>query len=260
MSKTVAKAVRALEHVRTGPLTLAALAGRLGVHPSTALRMLAPMLDAGLLARGVDGRYRLGLHLAELGQDVLDQFDLRAAAHPHLVELAAGTGCTAHLAQLVEGAIVYVDKVEAPGVIRTWSRIGRPVPLHTAAASKAILAGLPAPERARLLAGWEFTAHTPHTLTSADALQRHLDEVATRGWATDSAEFEPLVHCVGVALRTPREVAPAAVSLTAVRAAPTTEEIAAQVQRLQQAVAAVSRQLGGHRSGHLDGDTPVARR
>lgn len=240
MSKTVAKALSALEHVRSGPLTLAALAGRLGVHSSTALRMLAPMVDAGLLARGADHRYRLGLHLAELGEEVLESFDLRAVAHPHLVALVAETGCTVHLAQLVEGAIVYIDKVEAPGAIRTWSRIGRPVPLHTAAAAKAVLAGLPAQERRRLLADWVFTRSTPHTLTSADALLRHVDEVAARGWATDSAEFEPLVHCVGVALRT----LPAAVSLTAVREPPGPGEIAAQVRRLQATVRAVERDLG----------------
>lgn len=243
MSKTVAKALSALEHVRSGPLTLAALAGRLGVHSSTALRMLAPMLDAGLLARGADGRYRLGLHLAELGQEVLDQFDLRSAARPHLVELAAETRCTVHLAQLVDDTIVYVDKVEAPGSIRTWSRVGRPVPLHTAAASKAILAGLPAAERERLLDGWEFTAHTPRTLTSAAALLDHVVQVAERGYATDTAEFEPLVHCVGIRLRTPREIAPAALSLTAVREEPTPEEIAALVGRLQATVSAVEKRL-----------------
>lgn len=243
MSKTVAKALSALEHVRPGPLTLAALAARLGVHSSTALRMLAPMLDAGLLARGADGRYRLGLHLAELGQEVLDQFDLRAAAHPHLVDLAAQTRCTVHLAQLVDDTIVYVDKVEAPGSIRTWSRIGRPVPLHTAAASKAILAGLPAAERERLIAGWEFTGHTPRTLTTAAALLDNVAAVAERGYATDTAEFEPLVHCVGIRLRTPREVAPAAVSLTAVREEPAPEEIAALVERLQATVTAVEKGL-----------------
>jgi DNA-binding IclR family transcriptional regulator len=199
----VAKAIEALEHVRSGPLPLSAMADRLGVHSSTALRMLAPMVEAGLLARA-DGRYRLGLHLAEFGQDVLDTLDLRAVAHPQLVALSAATRCTVHLAQLVDDAIVYVDKVEVHGTIRTWSRVGRQVPLHTTAASKAILAGLPAADRDRLLAGWEFTAHSPRTLTGADALKRRLDEVEARGFAIDEAEFDSLVHCVGVPQRTPR--------------------------------------------------------
>lgn len=242
MSKTVAKALSALEHVRSGPLALGVLADRLGVHSSTALRMLAPMLDAGLLSRGADGRYRLGLRLAELGSEVLESLDLRTVAHPHLVELAAEIRCTVHLAQLVDGMIVYVDKVEAPGAVRMWSRIGRPVPLHTAAASKVILAGLPAADRAQLLAAWEFTPHTPHTLTSADALIAHLDEVARRGYATDSAEFEPLVHCVGVALRAASE--PAAISVTAVREPPTPAEVEALAARLRVVAESIEKELG----------------
>lgn len=242
MSKTVAKALDALEHVRAAPLTLTVLAGRLGVHPSTALRLLAPMVDTGLLARGADGRYRLGLRLAELGQEVLESLDLRTAAHPDLVALAAETHCTVHLAQLVDGSIRYVDKVEAEGSMRTWSRVGRSVPLHTAAVSKAILAGLPPAERDALLAGWEFTAHTPRTLTSAAALIAELAEVATTGWAADRAEFEPLVHCVGVALRT--AAAPSAVSLTAVREPPTAGELAAMADRLRVTAGAIERQLG----------------
>lgn len=244
MSKTVTKALGALEYVRAEPLPLGVLAERIGVHPSVALRMLAPMVEAGLLARGKDGRYRLGLNLIGLGQDVLECLHLPDLAHDHLVTLAAETGCTVHLAQLVDEEIVYVDKVDTPAAVRMWSRIGRPVPLHTAAASKAVLAVLNTTTRERLLKRCEFTVYTDHTIPTPDALREHLDEVRTRGWATDSAEFESLVHCVGVPLRTPSGLAPAAVSAAAVREPPTRDEVATLARRLRAVAAGIEHDLG----------------
>ncbi|TCP56373.1 IclR family transcriptional regulator [Tamaricihabitans halophyticus] len=244
MSKTVAKALSALELVRGGSRSLSELADHLGTHASTAMRLLQPVVDAGLLARGADGRYRLGLRLVELGQDAMETLDLRAAAHPYLVELAAQTRCTIHLAQLLDDAIVYADKVEAPGGVRMWSRVGRQVPLHTAAASKAILAGLPPEQRVDLLRGWEFTPYTPRTVADVSELELQLSEVAECGFARDDAEFEPLVHCIGVPLRIPGELAPAAISATAVRERPSDAEVAELVERLRATVTAIQRELG----------------
>lgn len=257
MSKTVAKAIGAFEHVRNEPLPLGVLAERIGVHPSAALRMLAPMVEAGLLARGFDGSYRLGLRLVGLGQEVLESLDLPVIAHDHLVALTAETGCTVHLAQLIDDEIVYVDKADPPSAVRMWSRIGRPVPLHTAAASKAILAWLDEGSRQRLLEGWQFSAYTEHTLRDAGELDTCLERVRARGWATDAAEFEPLVHCVGLALRTPAGVPPAAVSVSAVREPPTAEETEAQVARLRTVATAIENDLGLARTAQGDRGRPA---
>ncbi|WP_433871924.1 IclR family transcriptional regulator [Saccharopolyspora sp. CA-218241] len=244
MSKTVAKAVHVLEELARSPRSLADLARELDVHGSTALRMLQPLVEAGLIAKGSDGRYRLGLRLAEWGQQVLDDLDLRTAARPHLVALAESARATVHLSQLLDDQIVYVDKIEGAATIRTWSRIGRAVPLHTAAAAKAILAGLPPARRDRLLAGHDFTRYTERTITDPRAFRGHLAEVARAGYGTDRAEFEPLVHCLGVAVPGPVD---AAVSVTVVRAEPGSDE--ALLAGLRDAVAAIAAELGHPRRG-----------
>ncbi|MHA6802997.1 IclR family transcriptional regulator [Salinifilum ghardaiensis] len=244
MSKTVDKAVRALEVLAGGPKKISELARELDVHSSTALRMLQPLVDSGMLARGPDGRYRLGLRLADLGQQVLEDMDLRATARPRLVALAEDVRATVHLAQLIDEQIVYVDKIESSASIRTWSRIGRPVPLHTAAASKAILARLPERRREELLAAHSFTRHTENTLADAAALRGHLRGVVERGYATDDAEFEPLVHCVGVAVPANSGQVAAAVSVTTVRARPDPAEQHALVTKLRETAAALGAELG----------------
>ncbi|MFC7341979.1 IclR family transcriptional regulator [Saccharopolyspora griseoalba] len=239
MSKTVGKAVRVLEVLAEEPRGIAELARALGVHHTTALRMLQPLVRGGLIARAADGRYRLGLRLVEYGQQVLDEIDLRVAARPHLLALAESARATAHLVQLVDGRAVYVDKIEGAS-IRTWSRIGRAVSLHTSAAAKAILARLPAEQGERLLAGHDFTRFTDRTITDRAAFRAHLDDVARHGYATDRAEFEPLVHCIGVAV----PGLPAAVSVTLVRTGPREPEPTEQLGALRETVAAITAGLG----------------
>jgi DNA-binding IclR family transcriptional regulator len=244
MSKTVAKAVHVLETLAGAPKTIAELARELGVHSSTALRMLQPLADGGLIARGPDGRYRLGLRLVELGQQVLEEMDLRAVARPHLISLADATSSTVHLAQLVDDQIVYVDKIEGAASIRTWSRIGRAVPLHTAAASKAILAALPAEHRDRLLSAHTFTRYTERTITDEAEFRDHLAEVARLGYATDQAEFEPLVHCIGVGIPDTTGQLAAAVSLTTVRADADPAALEELLGRVRDTATAIAAGLG----------------
>ncbi|MER7080807.1 transcriptional regulator, IclR family [Saccharopolyspora kobensis] len=244
MSKTVAKAVHVLESLAEAPKTIAELARELDVHSSSALRMVQPLADGGLIARGPDNRYRLGLRLVELGQQVLDEMDLRVLARPHLIALADATRATVHLAQLVDDQIVYVDKIEGAATIRTWSRIGRAVPLHTAAASKVILAALPAPHCDRLLAAHTFTRFTERTITDPAEFREHLATVARLGYATDQAEFEPLVHCIGVAIPDATGQLGAAISLTTVRASVEQPVPDKPLHRMREAANAIATALG----------------
>ena len=246
MSKTVAKAVLVLDALAEGPRTASELARGLGVHSSTAMRMLQPMLDAGLLSRGADGRYRLGLRLAELGQQVLEGIDLRSVARPHLIALAEAARATVHLSQLVDDRIVYVDKIEGAATIRTWSRIGRSVPLHTSAAAKVILADLAPEHRRRLLAGHTFTRFTEHTITDPSRLDECIAEAGRRGYATDEAEFEPLVHCLGVGIPDMNGRVSAAVSLTTVRGALDPAEVRRLVPHVRNTASSIATDLGHH--------------
>lgn len=247
MSRTVAKAVVVLNELAEGPRTLSALAKAVGVHSSTAMRMVQPLLEAGLITRGGDGSYRLGLRLAELGQQVIDNLDLRAPARKHLLRLADSTGATIHLAQLIDGAIVYVDKIESNAGVRTWSRIGRQVPLHTSAVSKAILAGLDPAERDQLTARCDFQRYTEATITTPEEFLAELARTGERGYATDFGEFEPLVHCVGVSIPDVSSRVEAAISVTTIQAEPDHRALRQLVGELSAVASAIAADLG-HRS------------
>ena len=90
------------------PLSLAEICQRMGLHKSTAHRSLMVLERNALIERTLENRFRLGLRLYELG----NQIDLRARVYPFFRRLAAEVGETVHLGVLQKTSVVYLDKVE----------------------------------------------------------------------------------------------------------------------------------------------------
>ncbi|MFG3199936.1 IclR family transcriptional regulator [Streptomyces sp. NPDC048208] len=217
MSQTVRRAIDILEFIARGPRTQTEVGDHLGVHRSTALRILESLTDGGLARRLPDGRYAVGHRLAGLAQLALEQFGLKEIAAGHLRALGEHSGHTVHLAAL-EGEIVYVDKVDPVDGVRLYSQIGRPVTLHTAGVAKAILAHVPRASAEALLATCDFAPHTGTTITDPAAYRKALDETRARGFAVDDGEYEDYVNCVAVPVRDSGGEVIAAVSVTALKA------------------------------------------
>ncbi|MDI2098999.1 IclR family transcriptional regulator [Ruicaihuangia caeni] len=249
MSQSIQRAAEVLELVAQEPRTQAEIAARLGVHRSTALRTLQTLCDAGLTRRRADGRYGLGYRLAGLANVAAEQFDLREIARPALERLGRECRHTVHLAALDGDAIVYVDKIEQPGMVRLYSQIGQRVVLHTAGVSKAILAFQPSDVVERMLQGHEFTAHTTTTITNRPDFDRALAAVRERGWAEDDAEYEDFANCVAMPVRDAGDSVVAAVSITSLRASADLGTLRGLTPLLAETTAGISRDLGWRPAG-----------
>jgi IclR family acetate operon transcriptional repressor len=129
---------------RTSELTIAEVAERLGVHRSTASRLLSALERHGLL-ESVPAGYRLGLGVVSLAGLVLNRFPARAVAHDVLRELRDDTGETAYLGLLDGHEVVYIDQVSSPHVAVHGDWVGYRQPL-TAGASGALLLAYQPPE------------------------------------------------------------------------------------------------------------------
>ncbi|MEU7551191.1 IclR family transcriptional regulator [Streptomyces sp. NPDC044571] len=215
MSQSVERALRILPALAGGPASLGDVAEELGVHKSTALRLLRTLHAHGFVYRQADGRYRLGARLFELAAEAVEGLDVRGIAHPHLVELARATGHTVHLALHQDDEVLYVDKVDSRRPVRMYSRIGRPVALTVAAVAKVLLADLPEAEREGLAARIEYPAYTPRSTPDAAAFLRELALVREQGWAADLGGHEESVNCVAAPVRGPDGRAVAALSVSA---------------------------------------------
>ncbi|MER7729903.1 IclR family transcriptional regulator [Streptomyces erythrochromogenes] len=215
MSQSVERALGILPLLAKGPAGLGDVADELGVHKSTALRLLRTLNEGGFVYRCPDGRYRLGARLFALAAEAIENLDVREVARPHLAGLNQATGHTVHLALHQDDEVVYVDKVDSRYPVRMYSRIGRPVPLTVAAVAKLLLADLPEAERRALAHRIDYPRYTARSTPDAEAFLRELDRVREQGWATDLGGHEESINCLGAPVRGPDGRVVAALSVSA---------------------------------------------
>ena len=201
MSQTVLRALSILQDLGTGPKSLDQVATLLGVHKSTALRLLQTLEQEGFARHDENHRYRLGPRLFTLAHQALDDFDIRKLAAPYLAKLNEGHGHTVHLAAYVDGVVVYIDKYDSRHPVRMNSRIGATAPSHCTAVGKVLLAALPEPRRRAAVDRLTYRPYTANTITSPAAFQAELDQVAGQGFAQDRAEHEDYINCVAAPIR-----------------------------------------------------------
>jgi DNA-binding IclR family transcriptional regulator len=244
MSQSLERGLSMLGELARGPQTLDQLAGSLGVHKSTAMRLLRT-LEASRFVRREDAHsYRLGSALFDLANRALEDIDVRRTARSYLVELGERTGHTIHLATFEDDQAVYIDKVDSRHAVRMYSRVGRRAPLHCTAVGKVLVAWWPAGQRAALAERLSYPPLTESTISSADRFLEALDEVRERGYAVDRGEHEDFVHCIGAPIRDSGGHVVAAMSLSAPKVLVDFDGLLALVDDLLRATREVSAEMG----------------
>jgi IclR family transcriptional regulator, KDG regulon repressor len=261
VSQTLDRGLRILELIADQPRRTREIADELGVHHSTALRLLHTLLHRGFIHLEADGRYRLGAAMFRLSNRALEALDLRDIARPHMERLGAQCRETVHLGILEGRQVVYIEKVEAAHPVRMYSRIGAVAPLHCTALAKSILMGIDPSLRDDLLADFDFPRFTDRTHPSAISLTADLEHSAERGFTRDNEEHEPGIHCVAAPVYGANGWTKAAISISAPRSRVTEESLLAFVPALLDATHTLSIELGWQRQPLLEqrgrGDSPT---
>ena len=156
------------------------LAAALGVHKSTAFRLLAALEARGLVEQVSErGRYRLGFGLVRLAGATAARLDLVEQSRPVSRRLAAELGETVNVARLEGDAVVNVDQVLGGATVTTQNWVGQRTPLHATSSGKVLLATADPAERARLLAR-PLDRYTPRPSPTARDLERELARAVAR--------------------------------------------------------------------------------
>ena len=87
-------------------VSLKILAGKAGLHPSTAHRILTALVRDRMVERVEQGSYRLGMRLLELGNLVKSRISVREHALPFMRELHAQIGEAVNLSVRRDDEIV----------------------------------------------------------------------------------------------------------------------------------------------------------
>jgi IclR family acetate operon transcriptional repressor len=192
------------------------LAKLVDLQPGTVHRFLATLVHRDYVAQDKStGRYYLRYKLLELA-DTLRQHvaHFESLAAEPLKEVRDVSGETATLAVLSDDAAVYIAQEESSKSVRLLTPLGRPVPLHSTAVGKAMLAFQPAQAIERQMAREPFERFTPSTIVDSRALSNDLERVRRNGFAVDNGENEDGVVAVAAPIFDHRGLAVAALNVS----------------------------------------------
>lgn len=195
--QSVDRALAILELLeREGWMGVTALASELGIHKSTAFRLLATLEQRGMVEQHVETqKYRLGFALVRLAGAVRAGLDLTRSARPVCEWLSQQTGETVNLAVLEGGEVVNIDQVNLSSSVLSVDWLGRRTGLHVTSTGKVFLASLPERVRDEILRAG-LAPMTERTVTDPDQLRAELAVIRQRGWGSTEEELEPGLNAV----------------------------------------------------------------
>jgi DNA-binding IclR family transcriptional regulator len=221
------------------------LARRLGLHKSTASRLLATLERRGLVEQDDEtGKYRLGLVVIRLAERAERTLDLRGLALPELERLARLTHETTSLGVLDGDQLMTVAQVDGPNLVAVGDWTGRATPLHCVAPGKVIMAALAEREVVRIVKRG-LPRHTERTIVDLEPLLEELARIRRRGYATAIGEFEPGTNAVAAPVHDARGQVIAAVDVWGPTFRLTPRRIPELAAQVRETAAAISVRLGG---------------
>jgi len=212
--KSVASALDLLDcFVTDEELGVSEVARRLGVAKSTAHRLLTTLASRGLIEQNpANGRYRLGLHLFELGHLALSRIDLRRQSKTLLEELRELSGWTVHLSIAQGPDVLFLERLPTLRGMQVMDEYRRRWPLHATSSGKAICAYDPESAQLRVAAG--FPVFTSRTISDARQFSAALAETRRQGYAASHGELMDRLASVAAPVLNGLGIAIAAISIT----------------------------------------------
>ena len=183
------------------PVNLKQLATETKLHPSTAHRILAVMVDHRLVDRIEPGTYRLGIRLLELGSVVKSRISVRQEALAHMQALHEELGETVNLSVRNDDEVVYIERTSnSNAMMRVVQIIGARAPLHITAVGKLFLSEESPEKSAEYARRTGLPKFTENTFIDPENLVKELEKIRRQGYAFDNEEAEKGVSCIGAGI------------------------------------------------------------
>ncbi len=201
MSESVRAVERALDVLmcftkETPELTMTQISEHVGIHKSTAHRLLATLENKRFVQRDQEtGIYRLGIRLLQMAYLTLEQNDLRRLAVPFMHKLCDQYEENIDLTVLDGADVVFINILEGPRRVKLAAATGQRLPAFATASGKAILAFMPEKSVQNIL-DRGMPQLTPYTLSMRDELLQDLDSIKDLGFAISEQELEEQINAV----------------------------------------------------------------
>jgi len=242
--QSVDRALTILELLaRGGEAGVTEVAAQLGVHKSTAFRLVATLEAHRLVEQTEDrGKYRLGVGILRLAGATTARLDIVQEARPVCRQLAADTGETVNIAVLSEHSALYLDQIAGSSALQPHNWVGQHIPLHATSNGKVLLSGLDSKALDDLLG--KLAAYTPVTITKKGKLREELELVREQGYALAVDELEVGLTAAAAPIRNAHGDVVASMSVSGPTFRLTPERVEDAVNKLVEAALEVSHRLG----------------
>ena len=246
--QSVDRALSVLEILAAhGEAGVTEVAAELGVHKSTAFRLVAVLESRGFVEQLADrGKYRLGFGVVRLAGAAAAQLDLAQQGRPVCEALAADLEETVNIAILGSDRAVNVSQVRGPAALSTHNWVGQGTPLHATSSGKVLLAFAPDAVRKSVLSR-ELQRFTAATITDPEELRQHLDLIVEQGWGSTVEEFEAGLNAVAAPVRDADGTVIAALSVSGPSFRMAAEDFPRLARRVVSGADELSRRLGFYR-------------
>jgi DNA-binding IclR family transcriptional regulator len=229
---------------RDGEAGVTEVARELGVHKSTASRLLAALDRRELVTQDTArGKFRLGAGIVRLAGAASRRLDVVQEGRPVCRALAQEVGETVNLAIMSGRDALYLDQVAGPAALSPHNWAGQRIPLHATSDGKVLLAYLPEAELAECLTP-PLARFTDRTITDAEDFPRLLAEVRRRGYATAAEELEAGLTAIAAPVRNSEGTVIASISASGPSFRIPASRIPALATAVRRAAAEISRRLG----------------
>ncbi len=228
---------------RLGEAGVTEIAGELGVHKSTAFRLVATLETHGMVEQTEGrGKYRLGVGILRLAGATTARLDVVQEARPIARRLAGDSGETVNIAVLSDRSALYLDQIAGSSALQPHNWVGQHIPLHATSNGKVLLSGLDDTEVARRLP--QLPALTGDTITTLEGLLHELDLVRRQGYAVATDELEVGLAAMAAPVRNAHGDVVASMSLSGPTFRLTQTRLKELVPALVDAADEVSQRLG----------------
>jgi DNA-binding IclR family transcriptional regulator len=246
--QSVDRAVSVLEILaQRGEAGVSEVAADIGVHKSTAFRLLAALEERELVEQTQDrGKYRLGFGILRLASAVPGQLDVTQQSRGVCEQLAAQIGETVNIAVRRSHFVVNIDQARGPSTVGTHNWVGELTPLHATSSGKVLLASMTAEERSDVLASSGLARLTPHTITSQRELEAQIEAAARDGYASSVEELEEGLNAIAAPVHDHTGGVIAALSVSGPVYRFTEERMHDVTPEVVAAAAAISNRMGHH--------------
>lgn len=199
----ISRILRVLEAFDDGRsvLTPAQIVRRTGLPQSSTYRLVAEMVDNGILDPAPGGGVQTGLRLWELASRESRTARLRGLARPFLEELHERIGHHVQLSVPDGDEVVCVERYSAPGSVANLTRVAGRLPATVFTPGIVLLAFGPSDRREAVLRRPPPRALTRYTPSSADRLRAVIEETRRLGYARADGWIEEDVSARGIPIR-----------------------------------------------------------